>query len=47
VGNVPVNLKPDAGMHIIEVKLNGHQPYRRELRVLAGSERNLKVQLEK
>jgi hypothetical protein len=47
VGNAPANLKLDEGIHIIEVKMDGYKPYRKELRVLADSELSLKAQLDK
>ncbi len=46
VGNAPADLKLDEGTHVIEVRKAGYIPYRRELRVLAGSKVVLDVALE-
>ena len=45
VGNVPANLKLESGIHIIEVKKQGYSSYRKELRVLGGSELSLRAEL--
>lgn len=47
VGNAPANLKLKEGIHIIEVKKDGYQTFKRELRVLANSEVALRATLEK
>lgn len=46
VGNTPANLKLKEGFHIIEVKKEGYQPFKRELRVLANSEVVLRATLQ-
>lgn len=46
VGNAPATLKLKEGIHIIEVKKHGYQPFKRELRVLANSEVALRAILE-
>ncbi len=45
VGNAPANLKLSDGIHIIEVKKSGHQTYKRDLRVIGGSEVALRANL--
>lgn len=45
VGNAPANLKLTEGIHIIEVNKTGFKTYRKELRVLGGSELTLRVKL--
>jgi hypothetical protein len=47
VGNAPTNLKLSDGIHIIEVKKEGHETFKRELRVLKGSEVVLRAELQK
>ncbi len=47
VGNAPTNLKLSEGIHIIEVKKEGHETFKRELRVLKGSEVVLRAELQK
>ena len=47
VGNAPTNLKLSEGIHIIEVKKVGHETFKRELRVLKGSEVVLRAELQK
>ena len=47
VGNAPTNLKLSEGIHIIEVKKVGHETFKRELRVLKGSEVVLRTELQK
>ena len=44
-GNAPINMKLEAGIHIIEVKKKGHADYRREVRVFGDSESSLEVKL--
>lgn len=46
VGNAPADLKLDEGIHVIEVRKPGYVPYRREVRVFAGSKTVLEVALE-
>lgn len=46
VGNSPSTLKLSAGIHVVEVKATGYQPYKKELRVLANSELSLRAQLK-
>ncbi|UCD57367.1 MAG: PEGA domain-containing protein [Candidatus Hydrogenedentota bacterium] len=43
VGNSPCKLRLRAGIHIIEVKKDGYSPYRREIKVLGGSELTIKA----
>jgi len=45
VGNVPATLRLADGIHLIEVKGSGYEPYRREIRVMAGAELSLRVAL--
>jgi TPR repeat protein len=47
VGNAPARLKLSEGTHVIEVRRAGFQDYRRELRVIEGSELTLRPVLEK
>jgi TPR repeat protein len=47
VGNPPAKLKLPEGSHVVEVKKSGFKDYRRELRVISGSDLTLKVDLEK
>ena len=47
VGNAPTNLKLSEGIHIIEVKKEGHETFKRELRVLKGSDVVLRAELQK
>ena len=46
VGNSPCTLPLKEGIHIIEVKLSGYKPYRKELRVISGGEATIRVTLE-
>jgi hypothetical protein len=45
IGNAPARLVLKEGIHIIEVRAAGHGPFRRELRVTAGSEVPLRATL--
>jgi len=45
VGNAPATLKLKDGIHIVEVKSDGYKDYRKELRVLGGSELSLRAKL--
>jgi hypothetical protein len=47
VGNSPAKLEISEGAHVIEVKKAGFKDYKREIKVLAGSELNLNAVLEK
>ncbi len=47
VGSTPTTLELPAGTYKVVVKLPGYQDWAREVRVLAGSEVNLKARLEK
>ncbi len=47
VGNAPTNLKLSEGVHVIEVKKEGYETFKRELRVLKGSEVVLRRVAEK
>src|SRR5262249_50072640 len=47
VGNSPAKLHLSEGPHVIEVRKAGHKDYRRELKVIAGSELSLRAALEK
>ncbi len=47
VGNSPAKLQLAEGSHVIEVKKTGYKDYRRELKVLAGSDLTLAPGLEK
>ena len=47
VGNSPAKLKLPEGPHIVEVKKAGFKDYRRELKVMAGSDLTLSAALEK
>ncbi|HXE74020.1 MAG TPA: PEGA domain-containing protein [Candidatus Xenobia bacterium] len=47
VGSTPTTLELPAGTYKVVVKLPGYQEWQREVRVLAGSEVNLKARLEK
>ncbi|MCX5674005.1 MAG: PEGA domain-containing protein, partial [Planctomycetota bacterium] len=47
VGNAPTNLKLSEGIHIVEVKKVGHETFKRELRVLKGSDVVLRAELQK
>lgn len=46
-GNTPATLNLKDGIHIIEVKKSGYKDYRKELRVIGGSELSLRVTIEK
>jgi len=47
VGNPPAKLKLAEGSHVIEVKKSGFKDYRRELKVMAGSDLTLTAGLER
>jgi len=47
VGSTPTTLELPAGTYKVSVKLPGYQDWQREVRVLAGSEVNLRARLEK
>jgi len=47
VGNAPAKLKLTEGSHVIEVKKTGYKDYRRDLKVLAGSDLTLAPAFEK
>jgi len=47
VGSTPTTLELPAGTYKVVVKLPGYQEWQREVRVMAGSEVNLKARLEK
>jgi len=47
VGNSPAKLKLPEGLHVVEVKKSGFKDYRRELKVLTGSDLTLAAELEK
>jgi len=47
VGNPPSKLLLLEGLHVVEVKKAGFKDYRRELKVISGSDLTLKVELEK
>jgi len=47
VGNSPAKLKLAEGKHLVEVKKSGFKDYRRELKVVAGSDLTLTAELEK
>ena len=47
VGSTPTTLELPAGTYKVTVKLPGYQDWQREVRVLAGSEVNLRARLEK
>ncbi|MBM4119056.1 PEGA domain-containing protein, partial [bacterium] len=47
VGNAPANLKLSEGVHVIEVKKDGYETFKRELRVFAAGEVSLKAELKK
>ena len=47
VGNSPAKLKLLEGMHVVEVKKSGYKDYRRELKVMAGSDLTLTAGLER
>ena len=47
VGNSPAKLKLAEGFHVVEVKKSGFKDYRRELKVMAGSDLTLTAALEK
>lgn len=46
VGNTPCTLKLVEGVHVVEVRLDGKQPYKREIRVLADAELTLKAEFK-
>ena len=47
VGNSPAKVQLAEGSHVFEIKKPGFKPFRRELKVTAGSELNLNATLEK
>ena len=47
VGNSPASLRLPEGIHVIEVRKTGFVAYRKEVRVLAGSELALRATLER
>jgi len=47
VGNSPAKLKLIEGPHVVEVKKSGFKDYRRELKVMAGSDLTLTAGLER
>lgn len=47
VGNTPAKLKLKEGLHVIEVKRPGFKDYRREIRISAGSDLNIRASLER
>jgi uncharacterized membrane protein len=47
VGNSPAKLKLSEGSHVIEVKKAGFKDHKKEIKVMDGSESNLKAVLEK
>lgn len=47
VGNAPAKLKLSEGSHVIEVKKAGFKDYKKEIKVMDGSDLNLKAVLEK
>ena len=47
VGSTPARLELGAGTHAVSIKAPGYLEWKRELRVLAGSEVSLQVSLEK
>jgi hypothetical protein len=47
VGNAPMNLKLSEGVHVIEVKKEGYETFKRELRILKGSDVVLRAELQK
>ena len=47
IGNSPAKLKLAVGAHVIEVRREGFDAYKKEVQVLEGSELNLNVQLRK
>jgi hypothetical protein len=46
VGNAPATLELTEGIHIIEVKKEGHSSYKRETRVIGNSETSLRAKLK-
>lgn len=47
VGNPPARLKLDEGVHVVEVRKSGFRNFRRELKVISGSDLTLKAELER
>jgi hypothetical protein len=47
IGNAPAKLQLSEGMHVVEVKKTGFKDYKKEIKVMEGSELNLKAVLEK
>lgn len=47
VGNAPATLRLKSGIHIIEVNKPGYRLYRKEIRILSGSESSLRVELSR
>ncbi len=47
VGNSPAKLKLPEGLHVVEVKKSGFKDYRRELKVMPGSDLTLTAGLER
>jgi PEGA domain len=47
LGNLPAKIKVPEGTHLVEVKRNGYEDYRREIRVVADAELTLRPVLEK
>ena len=45
-GTVPVNLHLPAGTHVIEIKLQGFQTWKRELVVIAGDDTRVAATLQ-
>ncbi len=46
IGNLPTNLRLPEGIHVVEVMKAGFDTYRKEVRVLAGSDLTLRVTFE-
>lgn len=47
VGNAPFTLPLTEGIHIIEVRLSGYEPYSKEVRVIAGSQVTIRATLKR
>ena len=47
VGNSPSTLSVTEGIHIVEVRAEGYKPFKRELRVMSGSEVTIRATLDK
>lgn len=46
VGNIPAKVRVSEGVHVVEVKKEGFEPFRQQVQISAGSELNLRAQLK-